>query len=140
MSPLSAELGRPVPEPSWLTERFWAAARDNTLVRPVCSDCGKNFFSPQAACPRCLSESWEYVPSSGRGQVYSFTICHRAPDPAFVTPYVLAIIDLEEGWSMMSNVVSDDPSDVRMGMAVEVDWLPLSSGMVLPVFVPRAAA
>jgi uncharacterized OB-fold protein len=127
-----------VPAPTDLTREFWEAARRQTLVRPVCAECGCSFFTPQVACPNCLSERWAWTASSGRGRVYSFTVCHRAPTPGFDVPYVLAIVDLEEGWSMLSNVEGCEPRDVHIGLEVAVAWKPVAD-VVLPVFGPAAA-
>jgi uncharacterized OB-fold protein len=102
-----------------LTSPFWAAAQNGILVRPVCGDCGRNFFSPQIACPGCLSENWTYKPSSGRGTVYSATVVHKAPSPEFEVPYVLAVVELEEGWSMVANLLDEAP----IGTPVEVTWI-----------------
>jgi uncharacterized OB-fold protein len=123
---------------SALTEPFWDAAARAELVRQVCDRCGQSFFTPRLACPRCLSEAWTWTQSSGRGELYSFTVCHRAPQPGFDIPYVLAIIDLEEGWSMLSNVVDCDAADLQLGAQVEVRWLRLEGGLTLPVFRPRS--
>ena len=128
---------RPVPEPSELTTEFWAAARREVLVRPVCSQCGKNFFTPQVACPVCLSEDWTYQPSCGRGVVYSATVVHRPPFPGLETPYQLAIVDLEENWSMLTNIVGTGAPATPIGTPVEVTWLPLNELIVLPVFRVR---
>lgn len=125
---------RPRPEPSALTQPYWDAARRHTLVRPRCNGCGRSFFTPQIACPNCLSQDWDYVPSSGRGTVYSATIVHRAPYPGFESPYHVAIVDLEEGWQMMTNLVGAGDRPVAIGAAVTVDWLPLGDDIVLPVF------
>jgi uncharacterized protein len=121
---------------SSLTARFWAAAREGTLVRPVCSACGTNFFSPQIACPRCLSLRWTYEPSSGRGTVYSATVVHRAPYPGVTAPYQLAIIDLDEGWSMLATVDGDPLAPVAIGTQVRVGWRQGADGRVVPVFTP----
>jgi uncharacterized OB-fold protein len=129
------EDGRAVPVPTELSRGFWEAAMRHVLVRPVCADCGRSFFTPQIACPECLSERWSWTPSSGKGHVYSFTVCHRAPTPGLEVPYILAIVDLEEGWSMLSNVEGCSPDDVRIGLEVEVGWKPLAD-VVLPVFTP----
>lgn len=112
-----------------LTAEFWTAAATKTLVRPVCADCGRNFFSPQVACPQCLSENWTYEPSSGRGTVYSATVVHKAPSPDFEVPYVLAVVDLDEGWSMLANLVGE----AAIGAAVELTWLE-RGGRNLPAF------
>lgn len=125
---------RPRPTPSPLTEPFWAAARRHVLVRPCCNSCGHNFFTPQIACPHCLSQDWQYRESTGRATVYSATVVHRAPYPGFETPYHVAIVDLEEGWQMLTNIVGVGDGAVPIGTAVQVDWLPLSDEIVLPVF------
>jgi uncharacterized OB-fold protein len=142
----TADALRPRPQPSPLTEPFWAAARERRLVRPYCPACDRSFFTPQIACPRCLSTEWEYRESSGRGVVYSATVVHRAPYPGFTSPYHVAIVDLEEGWQMLSNVVAVAETagadggggvngrPVPIGSAVTVDWLPLDERIVLPVF------
>jgi uncharacterized OB-fold protein len=129
---------RPLPAPSELTAGFWEAARRRTLVRPVCGRCGRSFFSPQIACPDCLSEDWSYEPSSGRGVVYSATIVHRAPYPGFEAPYELAMIDLDEGWTMLANIVATDGAPTPIGTPVAVDWLE-AGDILLPVFRRGAA-
>lgn len=131
----TADALRPRPDPSPLTEPFWAAARERRLVRPYCPACDHSFFTPQIACPRCLSTDWEYRESSGRGVVYSATVVHRAPYPGFTSPYHVAIVDLEEGWQMLTNIVDVAGADsVAIGAPVTVDWLPLDERIVLPVF------
>lgn len=114
-----------------LTAEFWAAAVRRELVRPVCRDCGRSFFTPQVACPACLSERWSYEPSSGRGRVYSATTVHRAPSPEFAVPYGLGIVDLDEGWSMLVTLVGDPVPAI--GDAVEITWVE-RSGRALPAF------
>ena len=100
-------------------------------MRPVCGACGRSFFSPQVACPHCLSEDWSWQESTGRGVVHSFAVVHRPPGPGFTPPYVIADVELEEGWRMLSNVVGDD---VAIDLPVEVTWLEVADGAVLPVF------
>lgn len=131
-APLAGQ--RPLPEPSELTEPFWAAARERRLVRPRCNACGTSFFTPQIACPNCLSQDWAYAQSSGRGTVYSATVVHRAPYPGFEAPYHVAIVDLEEGWQLLTNLVGAGAEPVPIGTPVQVDWLPLNDEIVLPVF------
>lgn len=147
MTATAANALRPRPDPSPLTEPFWAAARERRLVRPYCPACDQSFFTPQIACPRCLSTEWEYRESDGRGTVYSATVVHRAPYPGFTSPYHVAIVDLDEGWQMLSNVVGVAASSgadevdggvggtpIAIGTRVAVDWLPLDERIVLPVF------
>lgn len=131
---------RPLPQPSALTQPFWDAAAQHVLVRPVCDRCAQSFFTPQVACPFCGSEAWTYTSSSGRGTVYSMTTIHRPPLPAFEAPYVLAIIDLDDGWSMLSRVVGCDPDAVTIGMRVHVVWEDVAPGVALPNFAPEGGS
>lgn len=124
---------RPRPIPSRLTEEFWAAARRHQLVRPRCEACGRSFFVPQAVCTHCLSENWRYEPSSGRGTVRSATISHRPPFPGIEAPYQLAVIELEEGWTMLSNIV-DTVEAAPIGAPVKVTWLDVDDELTLPMF------
>lgn len=119
-----------------LTAGFWAAAARRELVRPVCRACGRSFFTPQVACPRCLSEDWAYERSSGRGTVYSSTVVHRAATPDVEVPFGLGVVDLEEGWSMLATLVGDDLPP--LGSAVGVTWVE-RGGRLQPAFaeVPR---
>jgi uncharacterized protein len=121
---------------SEITKPFWEAAARGKLVRPVCEDCGTNFFVPQLACPRCHGESWNYHDSTGRGTISTFTIVYRAPTADHEPPYVVAVVDLDEGWYMMSNVIRCTPESVRIGQRVEVDFHRRLDGVVLPMFRP----
>lgn len=135
-----AAAARPLPQPSALTAPFWAAAARERLVRQVCDRCGTNVFTPQVACPACWSEALTWTPSAGRGAVYSYTVVHRAPVPGFDPPYVLGVVDLQEGWSMLTNIVDVDRREVTVGMPVEVAWLRASEAITLPVFRPSPVA
>jgi uncharacterized OB-fold protein len=123
---------------SELTAPFWAAVRRRELVRPVCRSCGRSFFTPQVACTHCLSEDWAYQPSSGRGTVYSATVVHRPPGPEFPVPFRLGVVDLDEGWSMLANLV-DGPDErlPALGAPVEITWIE-RDGRVLPAFTEAA--
>ena len=114
-----------------LTAGFWAAASRRELVRPVCQDCGRNFFTPQIACPACLSENWTYETSAGRGRVYSATLVHRSPGPGFAVPFGLGIVDLDEGWSMLAALVGDELPAIDA--PVQVTWVDRAD-RVLPAF------
>jgi uncharacterized OB-fold protein len=83
----------------------------------------------------------DWVESSGRGWVYAFTISYQPAHPAFAddVPYVLAIIELEEGWRMNSNVINIDPQEVKVGMRVEVVWDDVTPEFSLPKFQPSKA-
>lgn len=123
-----------------LTGEFWAAVNRGELVRPVCNDCGQSFFVPQFACPYCQSTNWDYQPSSGRGRVYSHTTVHRPPTPAFTAPYVMADVDVEEGWHLLTWIVDCEPDHVEIGMPVRVRFVNGPDGHLLPAFAPAEAA
>ena len=122
--------------PTNLTKPFWDAAARHVLVRQQCNACGTSFFTPQIACCKCHSQDWQWAASSGKGTIYSVTRVHKAPVPDFPVPYALAIVALDEGWSMLSNVVNAPLQDVCIGMRVKVvfqrDW----EGLSVPEFEP----
>jgi len=128
----------PLPKPDKDSEVYWDAARRHELVLQQCRACERFRFYPRLVCPHCLSDQFEWRRASGRGVVYSFTVIHRPPFPAFRdhVPYVLALIDLEEGVRMMSNVVGCEPSEVRIGLPVEVTFADVTEEVTLPKFKP----
>jgi uncharacterized OB-fold protein len=126
-----------VPEPSPLTKPFWERANQGVLCRQKCAACGYDMFPPQFACRNCLSTNLPWVPSRGRGRIYSFTIVDLGSDGRpLLEQKILADVDMEEGWHMMTNIVACAPNKVTFGMKVQVSWRRLSDGINLPVFVP----
>ncbi|HEV7801491.1 MAG TPA: OB-fold domain-containing protein, partial [Burkholderiales bacterium] len=95
---------RPIPVPDAATAPYWSAANEGRLVLPRCTACSRWHFYPRALCPYCSSDKLEWQSASGRGEVYSYTVVHRAPSPAFAAevPYVVAIVELEEGPHLMT--------------------------------------
>ncbi len=114
----------PVPVQQGVAGPFWEAARQGRLVAQRCQGCGHIFLPPRRWCPRCWSSELEWTPCSGRGRVYSFTVVHQAPSPFFQerAPYVLAIVELEEGPRLMANIVGVEPGRVHIDMAVQVTF------------------
>ena len=103
---------------------YWEGAREGRLLLQRCGDCGTLRFFPRYLCTACGSDRTEWAEASGRGRVHSFTIVHRAAFPEFQarTPYVVALIDLEEGPRVMTNIVGDDALGVAIGDAVVVEF------------------
>ena len=103
---------------------YWEGARQGRLLLQRCGDCGTLRFFPRYLCTACGSDRTEWAEASGRGTVHSFTIVHRAAFPEFQarTPYVVALIDLEEGPRVMTNIVGDDALGVAIGDAVVVEF------------------
>jgi hypothetical protein len=101
---------------------YWQAAAEDRLVIRKCNSCGNVHFMPRYLCPSCWSEDLEWIEACGKGTVYSFTVIRRASDPAFssLVPYVVALIDLEEGPRMMANVIGPNAIEVSIGDTVEV--------------------
>ena len=120
---------------------FWEATRRRRLVLPWCVECDQAFWFPREVCPRCLGSAIEWRTATGRGLVYAVTVDHR---PALLAkvfgdePYAVALVELDEGVRMLTNVVGVAPIDVTVGMAVEVTWEPMSDGRHLVLFQPTA--
>jgi len=110
--------------------------RTRRAVGPECQDCKKRFFVPEIVCPSCWSSNWEWVRSPGVGEVYSYTVVERAASAGFEVPYVLAAVDLDDGWTMMTNVVGCDPHGVRIGMRVAVRFEQRPGTGTVPAFAP----
>jgi uncharacterized OB-fold protein len=131
----------PMPISDALTEPFWNGAREGRLVIQRCRRCGLYVHLPRPVCRRCQSLDLGHEPVSGRGTVYSWTETRKAFHPFFVNrvPYLVAVIELDEqpGLHLLSNLVRVDEPDVRFGMAVEVDFEPLSPELIIPVFAPK---
>lgn len=127
---------RPLPVIDSDSEPYWAAAGRHELLLPFCIDCNKSFFMPRVLCPRCHGDRIEWRAASGGGVVYSYTIARRPAGPAFAArvPYVVALIDLDEGVRLLSNVITEDPATVRIGQRVHVDFEDAGEGLALPVF------
>ena len=130
----------PLPRPTALSRPHWDGCREGVLRVQRCAACGSYEFIPQAVCTKCQADELGWVESSGRGSVYSHTTVHRPPRPEFDAPYVVAIVELEEGWHMLTNLVDCAPEDVAIGLPVEVDFRAVSDEISLPCFRPRRNA
>lgn len=108
------------------SQEFWDAMQQEKLILQECGDCGALEYMPRHMCPVCWSANRKWRQASGRGTVHSFTIVRRASSPAFASrvPYVVALIDLEEGPRMPSAIVGDDALSVRIGDPVTMSFEP----------------
>ena len=91
-------------------------------------------FIPQSFCPACLGMNLSWVESSGHGAVVTFTTVWRPQTPAFEAPYVVAVVRLDEGYEMMTNIVDVDPDHVTIGARVNVRYLDVTADVTLPCF------
>jgi len=125
---------------------FWEATRQGHLLVQWCTACDRGVFYPRVFCPRCGAGAGplEWRRASGRGTVHAAVVEHR-PDAAGARfsdgrPYCVALVDLEEGVRMLTNIVGCPPGDVVCGLSVSVTWEPLSDGRQLPLFEPEGGA
>lgn len=132
---------RPTPPVTSDTAAWWAATRNKRLLVQRCDACAAMQLYPRALCTTCHATHLSLVESSGRGLVHSYTVVHRTPDAdRFMPPYVVALVRLEEGPTLTTNIVAIDPDDVRCDLAVEVTWEPLADGRHLPLFTTPGGA
>jgi uncharacterized protein len=115
---------------------FWDGVKDGRLLIQCCTACGALRHPPRPMCPHCHSLTWDTLESSGKGTVYSFVMPRHPEFPFFDDDYIVALIELEEGTRLVSNVVDVAPEDTRIGMAVVVRFDEFDGGVVLPVFTP----
>jgi uncharacterized protein len=129
---------KPVPRPAPESIPYWQAARQKRLDLPRCNACGKFWFPPSRSCPHCLATEFAWTPVSGVGKVFSFVTFHRVYHPAFAqeVPYVVALIELEEGPRLLSNIVGVALEAVRCDMPVKVVFDNVAEDVVVPKFTP----
>lgn len=131
-----------LPHPSPETEVYWEGCRRHELLIQHCVQCGEFQFYPRFLCTNCMSDKLEWVKASGRGQVLTFTVVRRAVSEAYAAdvPYVVALIRLDEGPTMMSNVVHCNHESLNVGSRVEVVFEDWSEEMTIPQFRPVSPA
>jgi len=115
---------------------YWNAARERRLVIRRCRTCGEVHFMPRHLCPTCWSADLEWIDAKGGGTVHSYTVIRRASAPAFASrvPYVVALIDLDEGPRMMANVLGDDALSMAIGDRVQLTFEDRGDGALIPQF------
>jgi uncharacterized OB-fold protein len=131
---------KPLPRVDEESRGWWEALARHELYFQRCRDCGTKRLYPRALCPTCLSSATEWVRAKGRGTVYTFTVTHQNQAPGFreELPYVLAVVQLDEGPKLMTNVVGCPPDAVQVGMPVEVVFEDVTPEITLPKFRPVA--
>lgn len=126
---------KPVPRPSPESLPFWEGAKEGRLLLPRCNHCGNYFFPPSQRCRHCLSQDVAWIESKGAGRIYSFVVYHRSYHPAFEAdvPYVVAIVELDEGVRLLSNIMGAPPEKVRCDARVRVTF-EQRDGASIPMF------
>lgn len=135
---MSGTPGRILPVETPETVEYWAGCRQGELRVQRCRACARHQFYPRVLCTACASRDLEWVRCGGRATVRTFTIVQRPVSEAYAAdvPYVVALVVLEEGPSLMTHVVDCPPEAVRIGMVVEVDFRDWGQGVQVPVFRP----
>ena len=135
---MSAEAGyrKPLPHLTATNRPFWEGARQHLLRVQRCGDCGEHIFFPRPFCLNCYSPNLDWVEISGRGKVYSFTIVHRPTVRGFDqdAPYIYAVVDLDEGPRMVTNIVGCPNDEVKVGMPVVADFEDITPEIALVKF------
>ncbi len=135
-----AHSGKRVPRPGVASRAFWEGCRHQQLLIQRCQHCAQHQFYPRSMCTKCMRTDLEWVSSSGRGTIRSFTVIRHPVSKAYAdeVPYVIALIQLEEGPTMMSSLLACEPEGVAIGMPVEVVFEQWSDAITMPKFQPAA--
>ncbi len=116
---------------------YWEACHRGELLIQRCQDCNQYQFYPRGICANCFTGKVRWVKASGKGTVWTFTVTRQNRTPGFDEgPYVLALVELEEGVKMFSNIVDCDPFQVKIGMPVEVTFVKATNQVSVPFFKP----
>ena len=128
---------RAFPVPDAVSLPFWEGIAEGVLRVQRCGACGRHVFYPRAVCPHCASSELDWVDASGRGRIHSYTVVHRAP-PEYrdEVPYVVALVELDEGVRMMTRLMDVEPAGVCVDLPVEVA---IQGDPRLPYFRPRSS-
>lgn len=120
-----------------LDNQFWfEAAQEHRLVVQRCTVCATLRHPPGPQCPHCQSFEWDTVEASGRGTLFSWVVAHHPRHPAFDYPLLVAVVELEEGTRLITNLTGVTADELEIGMELVVDWLDADPGLSLPLFTP----
>jgi uncharacterized OB-fold protein len=137
---MASDYIKPLPVKQPESEHYWKQAGDEKLVIQKCSDCREAQFYPRVLCVHCGGRSLEWIESNGRATLFTFAIVHVPPVPGFTgdVPYVTAIVELEEGVKMPSQIIGiePDPDQIRIGMSLQVVFDQVTDEIALPKFEP----
>jgi hypothetical protein len=133
-----AESQRARPKPTPETQHFWDGTQAGELRLQRCDACTNVYFPPRPFCPACGSRKVSVFTASGKGKLYSYVINHRPAAPGFTPPYAIAVVELDEGPRMMSNIVDcpQTPEALELDMKLEVAFEKLDNKITLPLFRP----
>ena len=125
---------RYLPQPTKVSKPFWDSCKAEAMEIQRCGDCGVYAYYPVYICPECASRNLKWTRVSGKGSVYTYTVAEHSMFEGVEGAVVVALIELEEGAMMTSNIKTNDPNGVRVGMPVKLIYEPVSDDITLPVF------
>jgi uncharacterized OB-fold protein len=133
-----SEYKKPLPEMQPWSVKFWEGTKQHKLLIQECKDCGIKIFYPRKFCPECWSSDLSWSEASGKGKVFSYSVTMAGVEDKFAgdLPFVLALVDLNEGVRMMTNIVNCRPDEVSIGMDVEVVFEDVTEEITLPKWKP----
>jgi uncharacterized protein len=131
---------RPAPRRNDDSAFYWDAVARHELAAQRCRECGRLRHPPRPMCPHCRSLEWDEPSLAGTGSLYSYAVLHHPRSPLFDYPVLVALVDLDEGIRIVTNLVDMEPSDIRIGMRLTVAFEPTNDDGTVPVFGPQPAA
>ena len=133
----------PLPIPQQESEFYWQKCKEHELWLRHCKQCNKVYFYPRDVCPMCFQRDTEWIKASGKGTLYTYAIAHQLPRPNYKgpLPFVIAMVQLEEGPIMPTNLVEvkPEPASIKVGMHVEVTFDDITEEISLPKFKPMTS-
>ncbi len=137
---MTSDYKKPIPVPQVESDQYWQKAKEKELWLRKCNACNQPYFYPRDISPCCFSRNTTWIQASGKATLFTYGIVQRAPHPGFVpdVPFVTAIVELEEGPIMATNIVMEDPTPekLQVGMALEVVFEDITDTIALPKFKP----
>ena len=133
---------KPLPKINADNAPFWEGCRQHELKFQQCSHCKHIRWPPSHLCPRCHETAINWLISKGVGKIYTFAVYHAAFHPGFKAelPYTVAVVELDEGPHILTNIIGCPPEKVTCDMPVQVTWEEIEEGICLPKFMPRDGA
>ena len=131
-------MNRVLPEPTPETRHFWDGCKEGELRLQRCAECNHTYFPPRPFCPKCISADVKVYKASGKATLYSYIINHRPRPDMGTEPHSIAVVELEEGPRMMTNIVDcpQTPQALVLDMPLQVTFLKVSDDISLPLFQP----
>ena len=128
----TAQRAIPAPITNPENQEYFDACGKGTLLVGKCGSCGEYHFYPRRLCPHCFSDQVKWQPAKGTGTIYTYSTMHRGVP----VPYTIAYVTLDEGVSMMTNIVDFAPGSLKIGQKVKVKFTPTEGGQPVPTFTP----